>query len=108
MAVSAGYFLLASFAIIGNLFVAESNVEIPIYGILLTLPWSLLAALIKYSSATAGLAALEICALLNSILLYFLIRAAQRPTGRRIDEQNSKRKWPGADVLYRFGIGKYN
>lgn len=79
MVVSAGYFLLATFAIVGNPFVAESNVAIPIYGILLTLPWSLMAALIKYPSAAAGLAALEVCALLNSIILYRLIRAAWGP-----------------------------
>jgi hypothetical protein len=64
------YFLIATFTIVGNPFVVESNHAIPIFGILLTIPWSLLAALLTYSSAAAGIFALEACALLNALPLY--------------------------------------
>jgi hypothetical protein len=68
--IAGGYFLIASFTIVGNPFAEPKTVVIPIFGILLTLPWSLFVG--KWvSSLTLGL---EAAALLNAALAFFVLR----------------------------------
>ena len=71
--VAAIYFLIATFTIVGDPFAANGNHTIPVFGILLTMPWSLMAGLLKYSSAAAGTVALEVCALINALILYRVV-----------------------------------
>ena len=72
------YFVLATFTIIGNPFPEIKTVTIPIFGILLTLPWSLLIGKIT-SSITIGL---ELCAVLNGLIIFiylFKLRMRKKP-----------------------------
>jgi hypothetical protein len=62
------YLAITSFTIIGNPFAAVKTVTIPIFGILLTLPWSLVFPKL-ISSLTAEL---ETGAVLNAIIILLL------------------------------------
>ena len=64
------YFVLTSFTIIGNPFAIIKVVTIPIYGIILTLPWSLIISRFV-NSATVSL---EIGAVLNAIIIYLILK----------------------------------
>ena len=76
--ISVIYFIVTSFTIIGNPFAKIKVVTIPIFGILLTLPWSLIlpkliSLVISITSVTAVNIVLEICAIINTALIFFLI-----------------------------------
>jgi hypothetical protein len=77
VAVSATYFLVATFTVVGNPFAASTNVAIPLWGILLTLPWSLVVPRI-ISSLTA---ALEVAAIVNATVIYVIVRRVNAAQG---------------------------
>ena len=69
------YFLVTTFTIVGNPFAEPKTATVPIFGILLTLPWSLVAARFM-SSVTL---ALETSAVLNAVILFFLLARWSAP-----------------------------
>lgn len=81
------YFLGTSFMVIGKPFAEHSTRSIPIFGIILTLPWSLAAAAIHYSSAMQGTITLEICAALNAWLMFVVL---SRKAKRSCDDDRAK------------------
>src|SRR5882762_10425825 len=68
--VSVIYLLTTSFTIVGNPFAEHKAVTIPIYGIILGLPWSLVA--MKYVHSHANFT-LEACAVLNAVILFAVL-----------------------------------
>ena len=63
------YFLVTSFTIVGDPFAEPKTATVPIFGILLTLPWSLIVA--RFVSPVT--LALETSAVLNAAILFFLL-----------------------------------
>jgi hypothetical protein len=64
------YLAITSFLITGNPWAAQKTITMPIFGILLTLPWSLIVGRFT-PSLTIGL---ETAAVLNAALMILIIR----------------------------------
>lgn len=63
------YFTITTFTVVGNPFLKVKTVTIPNFGILLTLPWSLLLARFVASFNLT----LELCAVLNALILFAIL-----------------------------------